>query len=313
MNINTNSSIHDSAHISESLEFDGSTMHFRNNHISGKLVGELMVTEYDAYGRPLHTSTEYNDLTLPGSVFILEQMFKVSANNRFDMGNAAITTFPNDPVHNQHDFTGSKFFNNEETATVTDISNEKIFGFMVGTGGEVGAGILAPDYRSTFLVNQNSESTFIPFQIVDPDTELTNYYGKITAKNNTVNKDYYFIKSLATTDGNKTSIISAWADGSGEADSNELGKYSVPVVTYAQCSLDIAATDCRAWFGEQNLDSCAINQLGLVSGIPVYDTTDTTKIINYTNIRLATIVNFKTRDLSNSENKLQITYKIYCL
>ena len=129
--------------ISEGDQLNGFT--FSNGKLiapktSGRFVGEVQINEYDAYGRKVFSDTAYNDITLPGSIFMLEQMFKVKATNRFTH---PMTNLPT--VINGKSIDGS---NSISSQTSDNIFNQKVFGFMVGNGGESGGNVIAPDYKT---------------------------------------------------------------------------------------------------------------------------------------------------------------------
>ena len=109
-------------------------------------------------------------------------------------------------------------------------------------------------------------------------------------------------------------------------------------MTYAEVILNINEKDIREFFGIENAEKCFINQLGLVAGKPnwILDPTGTyikdedgnyiaieSKNItidpkdryrlDFDDVKLVTTLNFKSKDLSNNENKIKFTYKIYCL
>lgn len=302
------SNINSKMKIKETLEFSDGTISVP--HTSGRLIGELTIDEYDAYGRKLFSNKEYNDITLPGSVFILEQMFKTRADTRFLH---PTNIFPTGTYENSTNATID--FNPIQIAD-KDFLRERVFGFMVGNGGEDGSGVIAPKYE-TINLNKNGNVTFLPF-IIDDKDEITKGYPERNEYALSVESDdkkYYYVKKfkkLAEDTEQDAEIFSKWADGSGDVSLNEYSMYNAPILTYAQCILDISATDLRAFFGESNLDVCMINQLGLVAGYPVQDENGN-ETGEYEDIKLVTTVNFKSRDLSNSENRLQITYKIYCL
>ena len=277
------------------------------SHDSGRMIGKVTIDEYDAFGRKIFTSTETNDITLPGSIFVLEQMFKTKAGkNRF----LHTTAFPK--AYNSNE-TMTKDFNKDDVGD--KLNEEFVFGFMVGNGGESGSGVVAPKYDSTYLrketdtIGDNSNISFLPFRIIlDSDDNFVNEtdHTKYTLPVVSEGKTYYFAKKFE----DDIQIYSKWADGSGDVSESELG-YSTPILSYAEAKLKINASDLRDFFGEGNIDSCAINQLGLVAGLK--KSTNEKGIDEFDDVKLVTCVNFKARDLSNTENMLQITYKIYCI
>lgn len=293
--------MHTKMKFNESIEFSDGALNVPM-HTSGRLVGRLTINEYDAYGRKIFSSTEENDITLPGSIFVLEQMFKVKANKRFLHKNKL---FPIGTAGSGEYATKDGW--NE--GTDIPLKDEKIFGFMVGNGGEEGSGVIAPKYESTMLADNNGAASFLPFQIIKSGQTFDEQDKYCLSYNDIQNKKtYYYVKKFDTTTHTEgASISSKWADGSGDVSEDEITSYSSPILTYAECVLTISATDLRDYFGESNIDHCAINQLGLVSGY--YNSA----INDWDDVKLVTCVNFKSRDLSNSENRLQITYKIYCL
>lgn len=298
-----------SLNIQDKLEFEPSvaldSFSFSNgrlimpNKTSGKIIGEVTVDEYDAYGRKIFSDTSYNDITLPGSIFILEQMFKIKS------GSARFLHPTSDMPTTYGSESGSSIAGGG--AEISDVNDQKVFGFMVGIGGESGGNVVAPNYNINRLVNSENKSSFLPFVTSnDKNVDKSKYAFKATDKNGI---EYYYVKKLDTTDSSIATIHAKWADGSGDFTDSDINiNIATPVVAYAQCSLTVGPNDVRGYFGDMNLDQCAINQLGLVAGKPPVDETG-----DYTDIKLVTCVNFKTRDLSNTENTLKITYKIYCL
>lgn len=299
-----------SLHVVDQLAFNESTNELPNgfkfsngeltldNGFSGKLIGEVNINEYDAYGRKVFSDKVYNDITLPGSIFMLEQMFKIQSNEQNNTGSRFL--HPRDKMPITID--SEQYATSNEPITTINIPSQKIFGFMVGRGGEQNGNVIVPDYRLSSL------TSFMPFRQVEKDSDKYNSLkGNYAFECDLDNTAYFYVKKIGTPE-----IHVKWADGSGDVNSGEVGKTNTPIVTYAQCELNIDAEDVRDYFGDMNLDSCSINQLGLVAGQPVLDT-DGNETGEYGDIKLFSCVNFKSRDLSNTENTLKITYKIYCL
>ena len=328
----------DSLKISESLIMNGRKLTV-NNKTSGRLVGEVVVEEFDKYGNNIFSETTYNDVSLPGSIFVLEQIFKKASDSSYRF------------LHNNIVPTGT--FNSQKTSilksvenpsekwnTKTDlnkmnnnyISDEYIFGFMVGYGGETSTSVVSPKYESAVLSDSNNASSFLPFRIVksdelDPVDNGINYY--IRYVDSTDGKKYFYGKGFTS----EPKIYTKWSDGSGDVNEGDLG-YDVPILTYAEVILDIDETDIREFFPATNSDQCYINQLGLIAGKPIWtkddkgtytlnngeyvaigsnDTTSERYRLDFDDVKLVTTLNFKSKDLSNDENKIKFTYKIYCL
>lgn len=292
--------------IKDSLDIDNGIL--KTNHISARLVGEVSIEEVDPFGNIVFSSKEYNDLTIGGATFILEQMFKKASNNaRFNL-----TT-------NSSNISNSPNWNTPSSSDDPNkyIEDEKIFGFMVGIGGEDGVSIKAP----SFTVQQLDE--FIPFRMYPAvgSSTVDNDKKKLYAMplSTTVNGSSYtglyvkkFNDSSNTTQNSGVDIVPEYTDGSGEVTSSNINTTDSPIYTYAKAIMEIDTDDVREYFLAKDgiLSNCRINQIGLVAG--KYNGTSD-NIDNYTDVKLVTIVNFKGRDLSNTENTLKMRYKIYCM
>lgn len=278
------------------------------NHISAKLVGEVSIEEVDPFGNVVFSSKEYNDLTIGGATFILEQMFKKASNNaRFNL------------TLNSSNMSTAPSWNTPSTADDPDkyIEDEKIFGFMIGIGGEDGVSIKAP----SFTVQQLDE--FIPFRMypavgsstVDDDKKSLYAMPLSTTINGSSYTGLYvkkFNDSSNIVQNGGVDIVPEYSDGSGEVTSSNINTTDSPIYTYAKAIMEIDTDDVREYFLAKDgiLSNCRINQIGLVAG--KYNGTND-GIDNYTDVKLVTIVNFKGRDLSNTENTLKLRYKIYCM
>jgi len=332
-------SINESLRLGESLSLDGKML--KVNHASAKMIGEVTIEEYDKSGNKIFSSTETNDVTLAGSIFVLEQIFKkASSSYRFlhkstmptgKFGNESSTPMVavNDGIS---DWNGAN--NIESTELDSYIEDEHIFGFMIGHGGETASSVVAPKYESSVLADSNLVSSFLPLRVIDATNELydpiddgINYYIKL--KDVTNNKNYFYSKGFSS----EPNIFTKWADGSGNVQEGQLD-YDIPILTYAEVILNIDEKDVREYFDATNSEQCYINQLGLVAGKPVWteDSQGTYKKLNdmyvpadsndtestryrkdYDDVKLVTTLNFKSKDLSNDENKLKFIYKVYCL
>lgn len=305
-----------SIRLKEEVSFDGQLLTMPES--SSRMIGVVDVDEYDAYGRKIFHTRNMNDITLPGSIFMLEQMFKIEAKNQRFL-------HPTSKLNYKYDTTET--FDARSTEKITtdiNLGSQKVFGFMVGIGGtDSGSNVIAPDYNITSL------SKFVPFRSSSDEDEIKELKKQYTFAFSNNNTTYFYVKkfdidpsgnetdSSTESTKNTTKLIRAqWADGSGDVDDSEFAlSLTTPIVAYAQCELNVSANDVREYFGDMNLDSCAINQLGLVAGQPVEHKDQDGKLIytDYTDVKLISCVNFKARDLSNTENTLKITYKIYCL
>lgn len=301
--------IDSSLRIKEEISFNGKLLSMPTS--SSKMIGVVDVTEYDAYGRKIFSTRNMNDITLPGSIFMLEQMFKTQADSerRF--------LHPTSAFNYKYD--SSETFAADASSVETqpiDLGEQKVFGFMVGIGGsDSGANVIAPNY------NISSLTKFVPFRSSSDQDEISELNKEYTFAFANGNTKYFYVKKFdidtdsGVSDNSNRLIRAQWADGSGDVNANEVGlTTTTPIVAYAQCELNVNAYDVRNYFGDMNLDSCAINQLGLVAGQPITKTNDDgSTYTDYTDVKLISCVNFKARDLSNTENTLKITYKIYCL
>lgn len=344
--------MHDSIRLKEELNIDSdSNVLHMPTATSGRLVGEVTVNEYNKSGKLLFSETTHNDITLSGSIFILEQMFKrASRNYRFLHPNQFPTSLEgsNDIVdtveYGASDSTpwNGRTFNNDDRDLY--IADEFVFGFMVGHGGEMPSAIIAPTYENTSLKDAKSDNSYLPLRITnlvtenvtdsdrDPSDDGVDYYLKV----NNGSKNYFYVKGFT---GNPT-ISTKWSDGSGEVLSGDIG-YNVPILSYAEVTLDIDEQDIRQFFPPTQSEECYINQLGLVAGkmifvkdpqglyyhIPgtdtytkvrpeTFETIDGQPVMyrkDFNDVKLVTTLNFKSKDLSNDENTIKFTYKIYCL
>lgn len=305
-----------SIRLKEELSFDGKLLTMPES--SSRMVGIVDVDEYDAYGRKVFHTRNMNDITLPGSIFMLEQMFKIKADNQRFL-------HPTSKLNYKYDTTETfEAQESEQIKADINLGSQKVFGFMVGIGGtDSGSNVIAPDYSITSL------SKFVPFRSSSDPEEINELKKQYTFSFSNSGTTYFYVKKFdidpgdnetdSSTDSTKntTKFIKAqWADGSGEVNESEFAlSLTTPIVAYAQCELNVSANDVREYFGDMNLDSCAINQLGLVAGQPIEHRDNSGKLLytDYTDVKLISCVNFKARDLSNTENTLKITYKIYCL
>ena len=292
--------------IKDALDMDDGILKVK--HTSARMIGEVTINEVDPFGNVVFSSTEYNDLTIGGATFILEQMFKkASTNARFNL------------TLNSSNISSAPAWNTPDTATDPDIyiEDEKIFGFMIGIGGEDGVSIKAP----SFTMQQLDE--FIPFRMypavgsstVEEDKRSLYAMPLSTTVNGTSYTGLYvkkFNDSATQSQSAAVDIVPEYTDGSGEVTSSNINTTDSPIYTYAKAIMEIDADDVREYFLAKDgiLSNCRINQIGLVAG--KYSGTNN-GIDNYTDVKLVTMVNFKGRDLSNTENTLKLRYKIYCM
>ena len=339
--------LNDSLRLSESLI--ANDMKLSLNHTSGKIIGQVTVDEIDKDGNILFSETTHNDITLGGSIFVLEQIFKRASSQdctRFNIpSQMPIITTENRPgIVNRDNNNG--IVDTSDDVRSEYISDEYIFGFMVGNGGESPSGIVSPRYESSSLVNKDNERSFLPLRIHKPAEGEPNpidnnmdYYLKCAVGDADNGYEYYY---YAKAFNGNPKIYTKWSDGSGPVeDKDKDGKIdvNVPILTYGEISLNICENDIREYFEKRDdgLENCYINQLGLVAGKPVWvqdqngrwkkDSSGTySRITNksefgkpdnyrldFDDIHLVTTLNFKTKELSNNENTIKFTYKIYCL
>ena len=69
------SNMKDSLRFREDVNLNGNKL-VMSNHVSGRLIGEVTTETYNRAGKLLFSETDKNDITLPGSIFVLEQIFK---------------------------------------------------------------------------------------------------------------------------------------------------------------------------------------------------------------------------------------------
>lgn len=301
------SKFNDSIKLSESLSFSNGKI--IANDKSTRLIGVLDTIGYDELGRVIFTDSNTNEVTIAGSSFILEQMFKTPASNsRFLHPNSFPILYGNDNKITKPTLDINQWNNNTNGDTIDSayIGNEKIFGFMIGVGGVDARSAITPKFEITSLQNYASTPSYIPFRIVpsseaDPTDDGVKYRLGITSNN----KKYYFAKEFINT----PEIKAEWSDGSGEVTNNDLSLYNVPISSYCKIVLNLSAADFREYF-DGNPGYCYISQLGLVAGKPIYSGQN---LVDYDDVRLVTCVNFKEFDFTNNKNWFRLTYKIYCL
>lgn len=272
----------DSLKIKDELSIENGILNVK--HTSARMIGEVTIEEVDPLGNVVFSSTNYNDITIGGATFILEQMFKkASGNSRFNL-------------------TGFNDKQWESNITDSYIIEEKILGFMIGIGGEDGLSVKAPNFTATRL------DQFIPFRTYTPDNPISDS-----------DKSSYFLSSSITLNGtnytglyakkfNEIDIVPEYADGSGVVTVDNMAITDSPIYTYAKLVMDIDTVDVREYFraADGTISNCRVNQLGLIAGRQLSGDV-------YDDMKLVTIVNFKGRDLSNDENTLKMRYKIYCM
>lgn len=329
----------DSLKISESLIMDGKKLTI-NNKSSGRLIGEVLIEEFDENGTNIFSNTTYNDISLPGSIFVLEQIFKKASTSSYRFLHNAdmpVGIYGSNLSKTLENIDGTTFkWNNLVNVTADDmnkyISDEYIFGFMVGHGGETSTSIISPKYESSSLCDTNSVSSFLPIRSLssselDPVDEGINYYIKYTNPDD--GKKYFYAKGFTS----EPKIYIKWSDGSGDVKPGQLD-HDIPILTYAEIVLDINESDIRDYFLATNSEQCYINQLGLVAGKPIWvedpkgtykkvddnyiaiDSDDKDNIryrLDFDDVKLVTTLNFKSKDLSSDGNIIKFTYKVYCL
>ena len=108
----------DSLKIRDELEINNGILHIP--HTSARMIGEVTIEEIDPLGNIVFSNKNYNDITIGGATFVLEQMFKkVSDNMRFRL--SGLNSIEKESIGG----TGWS-----ENVTNEDLANEKIFGFM---------------------------------------------------------------------------------------------------------------------------------------------------------------------------------------
>lgn len=285
--------------ISDVLSIDNGIMSIP--HTPTRVIGEVVIDEVDPFGNVVASTKDYNDLTIGGATFFLEQVFKTpSLNSRFLLSGLNGYTW-NENLSNEN-------FNRNY------ISDERIFGYMVGIGGEDGTLIKPADYTNRQL------DKFVPFRLTIDKDEKSTYMMPTSITIN--NKEYtgYYVKSFydlnneaGTKNNGETNpidIIPEYTDGSGVVNESTMSGTDSPIYTYARVILEIDNKDIREYFNalDGNENNCYVNQIGLVAGKP--NPSDPTK---YDDCKLVTICNFKSRDFTNDENTLRFTYKIYIM
>ena len=326
----------DSLKIKESLIMNGRELTI-NNKTSGRLIGEVLVEEFDKSGNCIFSETNTNDVTLAGSIYVLEQIFKKSSKSGYRFLHSSVVPTGQFGQDSQAEMKcvddSTKKWNDLQPDNMDKyISDEYIFGFMVGYGGETATSVVTPRYESATLEDSSNNASFLPLRIVkgtdiDPVDDGINYYIKYSDKDNGLN--YFYGKGFTS----EPNIYTRWADGAGDVQKAQLD-YNVPILTYAEIILDIDEVDVREYFSATSSDQCYINQLGLIAGKPVWVrddngtyikdndkyisvSSDVTNVeryrLDFDDVKLVTTLNFKSKDLSNDENKIKFTYKVYCL
>lgn len=295
-----------------------------------KTIGEVTIEEYDADGKLLFTETGKNTITVGGATYVMEKIFNlpkdISTGSRFLFNGKRIITDDLPYAYNLGSYYGSSEATN---ITKSNIKDERIFGIVIGNTGEYGGNVVDPSFKDLALTN------LVPFKVyakdgeTDPnadtkaDDEGTYFMNSnVTYRQN--GEEFIYPASFAKSFMIDPSIKTEWADGAGpvratstdNGNSPELNAYTgVPIVTYTSAKIKISASDVRRHFkllnnNTSDISNCFINQLGLVAGYPIVVDG---KVTDYADVKLVTSYNFKSRDLSNTENTILITYKLYCL
>lgn len=270
-------------------------------HTSGRMIGEVKIIEKDKFGRTVFSTTDYNDITISGSTFILGQLAKIEPNEQ------------------------QRFLFNllSDTYNPNKINDEKLIGFTVGYNGENNVGVLPVKYADQTLGGSYNTLADIPYlKTKEQLDEIDNLKGnnefatdsngnKLSDKSKYIlsKENNYYIKRHES-----LSIHHIWSDGSGSytssVNSSNSTNYNIPISSYVEAKLYLDSMDCREYFKSKEgygLAKCNINQIGLITGAE--DVTDN----SICNLRLITSLNFKTRELHNYENTLTFIYRIYCL
>lgn len=242
---------------SESMQLDNGKL-IMSNHASGRIVGELEIKGFDQTGRMLFKRVEHNDVILPGSIFILEQMFKKKAADR--------------RLHPVSMNTGiAQFGTVNLTSSWTEpekINDEFVFGFMAGNGGASVTGAHPVRYSATSLIDGSGNASFLPFRIINASLAQPTNYGLPVLNNGNY---MYFAKKFST----DPSIVIA------------------DNTAYAQMQLDITAQEFREYFTLGGItENAGINQIGLVAGL------HNVSAGTYDDVKLITTANFTTIDLT---------------
>jgi hypothetical protein len=226
---------------------------------------------------------DHNDIIITGSTFLLEQAFKLRSS--FTM-----TTLSADL--------------NVNASILPDGSNvgqEYIFGFMVGTGGSgsVKGDIIAVNYTDKDLTQ------LVPFRTVPTVSDLSDAdKAKYAMKKQVGNYYQYYTKKFEITPVIKHLFI----DGTEiPPNVNETGA-SKGIRIFTEMICDINSRDLREYFNvtSGNIDRCRVNTLGIVAGIP-------TAGGEFACVRMIAKINFNDFMLRDLESGLRFTYKMYCV
>lgn len=262
------------------------------NHTSGRIIGEVEALELDMMGNVVFSyGKEYNDVILTGSTFVLEQMFKQRA-----------------PI-NISTLSEDMDINGDIELTTENLKDEYVFGFMVGIGGvsemNEGVGIVnAVQYTDKTL------ATMLPFRVVNSELEgqdAENYFMKKyhILDGDTEERYSYYAKKFT----GEPVIKHLFTDGSEVPPNISETGTDRSIRTFTEMTCDVNAQDIRDYFNikYQSLDNCRVNTIGLVAGFKDDESGD------MAGARLVTAINFKNRELNNTENTIRFIYRIYCI
>lgn len=242
-----------------------------------KVVGVLEITN-GITGRKMF---RFNDIILPGSTYILEQMFK----RRSSFGQ---TTLSQD-LQIKHTIVPNQ----------DNLKNETIFGIMIGNGG-----VETPDMIRAVKFKDKSVSGMIPIRVVDTTADLsTADQAKYAMKKQVGSKFYYYGKRFDV----DPVVRHLFTDGTEVPPNIDTVDTTLGILAFAEVVFTISPQDVREWYVATygNIANCRFNSITLVAGF--LDGTD------FAGVRAVTKLNIPNMFLRDAESFYTFSYKVYII
>ena len=275
--MNTNQKEKISIHDSLSIQSNGMGLLQTESASFSKVIGQINIHD----GLTKKKLFTFNDVILPGSTFILEQMFKRRAT-------FAQTTLSTDLSINA----GS-------TPSQLNLKDEAIFGFVAGIGGTS-----LPDTINAVKFNDKTVSTIVPLRVVDTTADLSPTEQAKYAMKKTVGTKYYYYAKKFDAD---PVIKHLYSDGTEIPSNIDQIEPSLGMLVFSEQVFTIGTSDIREYFmlTYGSVDSCRVNSISLVAGF-----------INnneYAGVRCVTKANLPNLPLRNADSYYIFTYKVYVI
>lgn len=191
----------------------------------------------------------------------------------------------------------------------TTVPNEKLCGIMAGVGGSGDVyNTIAPVYRTDLTV-----PGMIPFRVRPVDDDLDEHtragYFLRTVRDGYV---YYYGKRFTT--GPDIEVL--YDDGRVvDASSISRVQSSQLVKAMTRYTIRVDEFDMREYFRltEGSTKRSRVNSIGLVAGYPQMVNENGHMVQDFFNVRGITTANMENKELKNSEDAVNFTYKLYFL